>query len=189
MDLSNLSDDQLLQLIKAAMAETVLRGEAIIYAANRSVSDAAQELRTKAAAGQTATASTRSTVDDLAADKAAMVQALLEADWFATYATDPFSINMWEKRGEVRIYIQKSFTTPSWEFTYFHTGNPWNYQGTIKSEDPLVVERLIFFCKAICDRHLPGFKCYSNAIKNSNPDPQALAFYRQAINKVKVPIS
>lgn len=172
------------------MAETVWRGEAIIYAANQTVADAAQELRTKAArataAGQTTTA--RSTVDDLAADKAALVKALLEADWFVPYSQDQFSINIWEKRGEVRIYIQKSFTTPSWEFTYFHTGNPWNYKGTIKGDDPLVAERLISLCQAICDRHIPGFKCYSNAIKNSSPDPQVLAFYRQAINKVKVSI-
>jgi hypothetical protein len=187
-----LSDDQLLQLIQSAMAETKRRGEAIIYAANQSVNDAARELRTKAAkaaaAGQTATASTRSTVDNLAADKAALVRALLEADWFVPYSQDQFSINMWEKRGEVRIYIQKSFTTPAWEFTYFHTGNPWNYKGTIKSEDPLIAERLIPFCQAICDRHLPGFKCYSNDYKKATPDPQALAFYRQAINKVKVSI-
>ena len=172
------------------MAETKRRGEAIIYAANQTVNDAAQELRTKAAraaaAGETTTA--RSTVDDLVADKAALVQALLEADWFAPYSQDQFSINVWEKRGEVRIYIQKSFTTPAWEFIYFHTGNTWNYKGTIKSEDSLVAEYLIPFCQVICNRHLPGFKCYSNAMKNSSPDPQALAVYRQAINKVKVSI-
>jgi hypothetical protein len=185
MDLSNLSDDQLLQLIQAA---TKHRGKAMIYAANRTVNDVAQELRTEAAkaaaTGQTARAST---IDNLAADKAALIQALLEADWFVPYSQDQFSINIWEKRGEVRIYLQKSFSI-SWEFTYFHTGNPWNYKGTIKSEDSLVAERLIPFCQAICDRHLPGFKCYSNAIKNTNPDPQSLAFYRQAINKVKVSI-
>lgn len=169
------------------MAETKRRGEAIIYAANQSVNDTAQDLRAKAAT-QAQTASTRATVDDLAADKAAMLQALLEADWFVPYSQDQFSINMWEKRGEVRIYIQKSFTTPSWEFAYFHTGNPWNYPGTIKSEDPLVAERFISLFQAICNRHLPGFKCYSNDYKKATPDPQALAFYRQVINKVKVSI-
>jgi hypothetical protein len=154
------------------MAETKRRGEAIIYAANQSVNDTAQDLRTKAAQAQAT--STRSTVDNLAADRSALVLALLEADWFAPYSQDQFSINMWEKRGEVRIYIQKSFTTPSWEFTYFHTGNPWNLRGTIKNEDPLVADRLIPLCQAICDRHLPGFKCYSNDYKKATPDPQAL---------------
>jgi hypothetical protein len=188
MDFSNLGDDQLLQLIQAAMAETKHRGKAMIYAANRTVDDVAQELRTEAAkaaaTGQTARAST---IDNLAADKAALIQALLEADWFVPYRQDQFSINIWEKRGEVRIYLQKSFST-SWEFTYFHTGNPWNYKGTIKSEDPLIAERLIPFCQAICNRHLPGFKCYSNDYKKATPDPQALAFYRQAINKIKISI-
>jgi hypothetical protein len=166
------------------MVETVLRGEAIIYAANQSVNDAAQELKTKAAT-QTAA---RSTVDDLAADKAALVRVLLESDWFAPYSQDQFSLSIWEKRGDVRVYIQRSFATPAWEFAYFYTGNPWNLRGTIKSEDPLVADRLIPFCKAICDRHSPGFKCYSNDYQKATPDPQALAVYRQAINKAKVSI-
>jgi hypothetical protein len=188
MDLSSLTDDQLLQLIQAAMAETVIRGEAIIYAANRSVNDAGQELRTKAAARQTETTSTRSTVDDLAGDKAALIQVLLESDWFDPYAQDQFSINIWEKRGDLRVYIQSSHATPAWEFAYFHTGNPWNLRGTIKSEDPLVADRLIPLCKAICARHLSGFKCYSNDYKKATPDPQSLTIYRQAIDRAKVTI-
>ncbi len=188
MDLSNLSDDQLLQLIQSVMAETKRRGEAIIYAANQTVNDTAQDLRTKAAKSAATGQTARESVDDLAGDKAALVQALLEADWFSPYRQDQFSLSIWEKRGDIRVYIQKSFASPAWEFIYFHTGNAWNLKGTIASEDFSVAERLIPFCKAICDRHLPGFKCYSNAIKNSSLDPQALAFYRQAINKVKVSI-
>ncbi len=188
MDLSGLSDDQLLQLIQSAMAETQRRGEAIIYAANQTVNDTAQKLRTKAAKSAATGQTTRGSVDDLGADKAALIQALLEADCFSSYRQDLFSLSIWGKRGDIRLYLQKSSASPSWEFVYFHTGNAWKMKGTITSEDSRVAEQLIPFCKAICDRHFPGFKCYSNAIKNSSPDPQALAFYRQAINKVKVTI-
>ena len=60
--------------------------------------------------------------------------------------------------------------------------------GTIDSADKSTSTALIPFCQAICDRHLPGFKCYSNDYQKATPDPQALAFYRQVINKVKVNI-
>ena len=189
MDLSGLSDDQLLQLIKSAMSETTRRGEAIIYAADRFVNDAAQELRTKAAkasaAGQTTVATGCS--NDLA-EKAALVYALIESDFFAAYHHDQFAINMWEKRGELRVYIQQSFIDDPWKFTYFHTGNTWSRAGTMDSADKSTATALIPFCQAICKRHLPGFKCYSNDYKKATPDPQALAFYRQAINKTKVSI-
>ncbi len=189
MDLSGLSDDQLLQLIQSAMAETKRRGEAIIYAANQSVNDAAQELRTKAAkaaAGQTTVATGSS--NNLAAEKAALVYALIESDFFASYRHDQFAINVWEKRGEMRVYIQQSFIDDPWKFTYFHTGNTWSRAGTIDSADKSTATALIPLCQAICDRHLPGFKCYSNDYQKATPDPQALAFYRQVINKVKVNI-
>jgi hypothetical protein len=189
MDLSGLSDDQLLQLIQSAMAETKRRGEAIIYAANQSVNDAAQELRTKAAAaavGQT-TATTGGS-NNLAGEKAALVYALIESDFFASYRHDQFAINIWEKRGEMRVYIQQSFIDDPWKFTYFHTGNTWSRAGTMDSADKSTATALIPFCQAICDRHLPGFKCYSNDYKKATPDPQSLAFYRQAINKTKVSI-
>ena len=103
MDLSNLSDDQLLQLIQSAMAETKRRGEAIIYAANQTVNDTAQDLRTKAAKSAATGQTARESVDDLAGDKAALVQALLEADWFSPYRQDQFSLSIWEKRGDVRV--------------------------------------------------------------------------------------
>ena len=88
------------------MAETTRRGEAIIYAADRFVNDAAQELRTKAAkvaAGQTTVATGCS--NDLAEEKAALVYALIESDFFIAYRHDQFAINVWEKRGELRVYI------------------------------------------------------------------------------------
>ena len=187
----------MLQLIKAAMAETVLRGEAIIYAANQTVNEAAQELRTKAArataAAQTTTA--RSTSNDEASDKAALIQSLIESSFFATYRHDQFGISIWEKRGEVRVYIQQSFVSDPWKFAYFYTGNTWNLRGTITSsiqgnngEDRVTAQQLIPLCEAICNRHISGFKCYSNDLKKANPDLQVLEFYRQAINKVKISI-
>ncbi|WP_373544503.1 hypothetical protein [Chamaesiphon sp.] len=186
MDLSGLTDDQLLQLIQAAMAETVLRGEAIAYAANQTVSDAAQELRDRVAkaeaTGRAATA--RSTSSYEASDKAALIQSLIESSFFATYRYDQFGISIWEKRGEVRVYIQQSFVGDPWKFAYFHTGNAWSSPRTMDSADGSTATSLIPLCKAICERHIPGFKCYSNDLKKASPDPQALEFYRQAINKV-----
>ena len=77
----------MLQLIQAAMAETVLRGEAIAYAANQTVADAAQELRDRVAkaeaTGRAATARPTSSYE--ASDKAALIQSLIESSFFATY--------------------------------------------------------------------------------------------------------
>lgn len=175
------------------MAETVLRGEAIAYAANRTVADAAQELRERVAktqaAGQTATAPP--TAGDEASDKAALITALNQSPFFSVYRLADYSIAVWEKRGDVRVYIQQQFVSMPWKFTYFHTGNAWNCRGTMHSEnptDPLVAQQLVPLCQAICERHQAGFKCYSNDIKKASPDPQALTFYRQALNKVPTTI-
>ena len=119
LDLSQLSHDQLLQLLKIAMIEATQRGHAIATAAHDIYEDAAADLRDRVKKTEAA----RHT-DPQIQIKAALITALVNAECFAIYRQECFEIGLWERLGEIGVRINQSGQRkPSWKFDYYHTGN------------------------------------------------------------------
>jgi hypothetical protein len=175
VDFSKLSDDQLLQLMKAVLAECINRGVAIATAANRIGSDAVEEMLNKVESSQQNTS--------IETERSAVITAILKTRYLPTYYI-PFGVNIWEKNGDKRAYIQESFNNDGWKITYYHTGNRWNRRGSITSENIDISDckpQLIQFCNAICDRFESGFKAYSNDAEKYPPNPDSLNAYQQLL--------
>jgi len=148
VDFSGLDNDQLLQLIQAAMTEAVNRGRAMAYAANTIYENAAEELHVKAEAAaaeaerQEQLRQERMRKDaeaEAAADrqkkeieanqrrwakKRAIFDSLLCHHLFEEERCDGtnFSVKIWSRDTDVRVYIQSS----DFDICYYQTGNRYN---------------------------------------------------------------
>jgi DNA-binding transcriptional regulator YdaS (Cro superfamily) len=104
MNLSTLSEDQLLQLIKAVTEEVAQRAIAIQMATNKYWQDASEEIFENIKNSQDPADGNRSQTTDERA-KATVVNLLKSLDFFKTYRYDSFSISIWEKNGDIRLYL------------------------------------------------------------------------------------
>lgn len=207
MDFSNISDDQLLQLIQAAMKEAAKRGGAIAYAANRVMLDAETELRIKTeAARRAAEEDNRKQVEqvkkqteaelqkfrqeeerqkqaDLWARKAAVIAALVEDPLFQKDGN--FQVNVWERSGDLRVYLQElGKGRGGWEVAYYRTGNHSYPPGTVTGVKDETRPRMVRFFELICSHWDPGFKvAKSDIASHVQPDEQRLELYRNALKK------
>ena len=179
MDLSTLSDDQLLQLIEAVTKEVARRAIAIQIATNKYWQDASEEIFENIKTSQAPVDSNRTqAIDDRT--KATVINLLKSLDFFKTYRDDSFSLSIWEKNGDVRLYLQESFKSDGWKFVYYHTGNPWKYKASIEapSLDPSEILGFRSFGRLVCDEFPRGFKCFSTHDARNQLDTQLLQRYR-----------
>jgi hypothetical protein len=176
MDLSILPDDQLLQLIEAVTKEVARRAIAIQIATNRYWQDAKQEINDDLGKYKT------STVDD-DSTKATVVNLIKNLEFFKPYRYDSFSLSIWEKKGDIRLYLQQSFKNNHWKFVYYHTGNPWVFKASIEAPglDPCGISAFRSLGKMLCD-HLPvKFRCFSSDDFKHQVDPQLLQQYQSKL--------
>lgn len=173
MNFSGLSNDQLLQLMKAVLTECINRGVAMATAANNIGNDAVEEMLNKANASQSN--------QNLEGERAAVVVALSNASVMDELCSLPFSVNIWEKNGDRRVYIQESFNDNGWKITYYHTGNRWNRQGSLTGFKSPCKTQLVEFCRILCERYPAGFKAYSGDAEKYQPNPTSLTQYQQLL--------
>jgi hypothetical protein len=174
MDLSELPDDQFLQLIAAVFKEITRRAISLQFAANKYRRDAVEEiLKNTQPQSQTQSSQPKSNWwDDDDPDDAistesqqATVASLIKSlDFFQSYKYHNFSLNIWERNGDIRVYIQQSFKSGGWEMVYYHTGNSYKSPGAIECLDLKVhlVSGFQKFARMLCQELTPGFKCYAN---------------------------
>jgi hypothetical protein len=155
MDLSILPDDQLLQLIEAVTKEVARRAIAIQAATNQYWQDTKEEILDNINDCQAPI--------DNDCTKATVISLLKKLDFFRAYKYDSFSLSIWEKNGDVRLYLQESFKTKGWKFTYYHTGNPWKFKASIEAPDldPSGISAFRNFGRLLCDELPTKFKCFS----------------------------
>jgi hypothetical protein len=165
MDLSILPDDQLLQLIEAVTKEVARRAIAIQAATEKYWQDTKEEIlnHPNNAASQRRASSPTSTNDDLT--KATVARLLKTADFFRNYQHHAFSVNVWEKQGDIRVYLQESFKSDGWKFVYYHTGNRYQIPEAVSVPDDLDSVSISEFrdlARMLCNELPSGFKCYAN---------------------------
>ncbi|PSB57984.1 hypothetical protein [Chamaesiphon polymorphus] len=174
MDLSILTDDQLLQLIKSVTREVARRAISIRAATNNYWQEAKEEILENENACHTP-------VDD-ERTKATIVSLLKNLDFFAPYKYDQFSMSIWEKNGDIRLYLQQSFKD-GWKFTYYHTGNPWKFKASVEAPelDPSAIFAFRSFGKLVCEELPVRFKCFSNHDLKNPIDTQLLQRYQSKL--------
>jgi hypothetical protein len=159
MDLSDLPDDQLLQLVKSCALESKQRAIAVWVAHNQTWSNIKEEVINHC----TASTAQNNNVDTKSEDsiKATVIKLLSNLDFFHPYQRNQYSLNVWGKNGDVRLYLQEEFKTNGWKITYFHTGNKWNLAGTTlaPSLSPHQLGEFRSFAKMLCSELPIGFKC------------------------------
>ena len=175
MDLSILPDDQLLQLIEAVTKEVARRAIAIQAATNKYWQEAKEEILENINNNQ----------DPISNDctKATVVSLLKNLDFFRAYKYDSFSLSIWEKNGDIRLYLQQSFKQNGWKLIYYHTGNPWIFKGSIDAPglDPNHISRFRDFGRLMCDELPARFKCFSSHDAKNQIDTQLLQRYQSKL--------
>lgn len=158
MDFTGLSDDQLIELLRLALAEAVERGAATAAAAQNIGLDASEELRVKqaAAAAEAARQAARAQAEAKAAAKReaeAKRQAKLWANkadlgQMVRDALGPgYQITVWQNQGETekRVYIDRQGYSRDGsgvtKVSYFVTGNSRNPPGDLDVDCPSVLPR------------------------------------------------
>jgi hypothetical protein len=152
LDFSSISDDQLLELIKACMAEATKRGTAMAYAANDIFLDAAEKARIEAEAiaraQESAKERERQEIEEQAyrktqqqieqqkrkqeerktaeewSQKMAIIKVLL--DWGVQ---EKFNLQVWTNGADKRVYFQGVAGRHDWEFCLYATGNQYHSPG------------------------------------------------------------
>lgn len=211
MDFTNITDDQLLQLIKVTMAEAVKRGVAIAKAAHHIHEDAAEELRIKAEiAARTAQEAEENRLKEIKrkaekeakseqlqkeqaalantwGHKSAVVEALvsevkkLSPGW-GKQLEEGFELNLWARGADVRLYIQQG-TKRGWEVVVYLGGNQYNPPGSIEGlEDAKFTKKAVLnFAQYFQSRWNVGAKISSSSVLNYDASPENLEKYISAI--------
>lgn len=179
MDLSILPDDQLLQLIEAVTKEVARRAIAIQFATGKYWQDAKEDIETNVTQP-----SNRASDED--STKATVIRLLKNLDFFSSYRSSQFSINIWEKQGDIRLYLQESFRVDGWRMTYYHTGNKWNLPGTVNAPDlqPHLISDFKSFSKLLCYQLTPGFKCYGRDDDNYTVNFSLLQILKEQLCRI-----
>ncbi len=180
MDLSVLPDDQLLQLIEAVTKEVSRRAIAIKAATRQYWQEAADKIDNDR----------QSPIDNddqspIGDDciKATVVSLLKSLDFFKACKYDSFQLSIWEKNGDVRLYLQESFKTNGWKFTYYHTGNPWKFKASVEAPSlaPEDISSFRNFGRLLCDELPAKFKCFSTHDARHQIDTQLLQKYQSKL--------
>jgi hypothetical protein len=205
LDFSTLTDDQLVGLIREALQEVVRRGPAVEAAARAAGLDEAEKAKVAAAAAQAearrlrdeearrvaeeAAAKVRQEADehkaDAERDKAAILRGIAREARSLFGSDQPeFTVALWEKPGDRRIYIGHGYNS-NW-VEYHHDGDHRTAPGTCKAiaavVDPLAEhlgvmkaearEKVADFCRRLIERKFRG-KLEVNA-SNAPIDPATL---------------
>lgn len=198
MDFSGLDNNQLLELLKAAMAEATNRGLAMQRAAADTVTDAEHVARIKAEATQRALAEAEERrlrnleeAADLQAKAAvakqeqqAKAQKIAES-WAKQKAIavaldmwgvkEDWQINLWNKGADERVYVDGGGDrTYVWKITFFVTGNDYEPPNTINAESASKIDPESPLAskegREIFKRFLLQIKKYWNGLKVTNTD-------------------
>lgn len=152
LNFESINDEQLLQLIQAALKEAIERGGTIAAAARTEFVDAATRAQIEAEALAKAQAKAaereRERIEQEAKRKAeaqikaqeeqqyATKQALLWGQQKAIHlalqewgVNEDHKINVWERGGDKRIYFEQDIARSGWKVTYYITGNNWHAPG------------------------------------------------------------
>jgi hypothetical protein len=192
MDLSELPDDQFLQLIAAIFQEISRRAISVQFAANKYCNDAVEEIKTARSQSPTQSSQPKSNwwddddPDDAIStesQQATVVRLIKDLDFFQGYRYHNFALNIWEKHGDIRVYIQQSFQSGGWQMVYYHTGNRYKSPGAIECLDLQIhlVSGFQKFARMLCQELNPGFKCYSN---DDRKYPVNFTLKQQYLNKI-----
>jgi hypothetical protein len=183
MDLSILPDDQLLQLIEAVTKEVARRAIAIQAATNKYWQEAKEEILDNINDSQSPIDDERASAPQGSRTQATVVSLLKNLDFFRSYKYDSFSLSIWEKNGDIRLYLQQSFKTNGWKFTYYHTGNPWKFKASIEAPDldPSGISAFRNFGRLLCDELPTKFKCFSTQDLKNQIDTQLLQKYQSKL--------
>ena len=212
MDFSNITDDQLLQLIKAVMAEAVCRGVAIAKAASDIHEDAAEELRIKAevaakyaqekeeqrlreierkAEAEAEAEKRQKEQEKIAkswAHKSAVIAAFISemrklAPRWADQMEKGFDMNLWGRGSDVRLYIQEG-TRDGWEVIVYLGGNQYNPPGAIENlgNNEFAKKAVLNFAQYFQSQWKVGVKFSSGSVANYAPSQYKLEQYIEAMN-------
>jgi len=157
LDFSVLSDDQLLQLIQAAMNEAIARGTTVAYAAQSEFIDAKERARIEAEAiAKAQVEAAKRERERVVAEAEAKAKKQAEAKVEQQYATEQqriwgkqkalhlalkewgvtedHAINVWSRGGDKRVYFQQDTARHGWKFCYYITGNNYHAPGELEYE-------------------------------------------------------
>lgn len=203
MDFSGVSDDQLLQLLKLAMAEALKRGGAVRVAAEQEVISAQEraEIERKVAAKlllekeererqrikQEAEAQFRAeenkkqaaATETTWACKAAVARVIKEWGYEGR-----FELNIWSSGADRRVYFQNSRRS-SWKFCLYLTGNRYHPPMDFEGEDAdcwfddkqKELKALLF----LISKHWKGDLKMSNDVGEVEPASHKLQQYREVL--------
>jgi hypothetical protein len=203
IDCSNLTDDQLLQLIRSAMVEVSVRGEAVRLAVRSEFVSAKErlEIEEKVKAEYEIQQQkkerekiAREAENKLLAEEKAKQAKATENTWACKMAVITalrnwgydamFDLNVWEG-SDRRIY----FEGQSWKYTLFVTGNKYNppnkleatgYECWFDKDERLPL--LKKFLKAVSDGWKPGTKISANDFTEEiQPEPNRLKLYSKIL--------
>lgn len=204
MDFSQLTDEQLLELISKAMAAAVDRG--LEKLAQAVYVDAQEVARIKAevieqekqkqrveklerakreAEAEAKAQAAKETQSSAWAHKSAMMLALKAHPLFED--DKDFSLNIWQSgNGEVRVYLQgppSGRRGHEWEFVYYSTGSQYNAPGTIDGleADNIAYPAMKAFFELVCQHWNPGLKVAYGGVSGVEPNEAKLAKYRAAL--------
>jgi hypothetical protein len=204
MDFSALNNEQLLELIRAAMAETVSRGmkqiaEQIYEDAKADAqAQVESEIRAAKAAAEAEAAQAKRVVEQklkqqktalqqnsgLWASKASVLKALKAYSAFKE--DEELFLNIWQRDGdgEVRVYLkgpEVGRRSHEWEIVFYYTGNKYHPPLSVEGVDDELIPALTEFFKVLCSTWTPGLDVKYSAVKGIEPHPEKLNKYRKAL--------
>jgi hypothetical protein len=173
MDLTNLTDDQLLQLIQATIIETSSRAIAIQYASKKFWQDAKKDLQAEADRQEKSAKQKEAELNN--SIKATIAELLINLSFWQQHRNTLFAIHKVAKAKEIQIIIKYSKNKA---ITYYETGNRWALPHSINAPDfsPDILIDIKKFCKLVCDRYCTGTISSTDKDKYT-VDPQLLREY------------
>jgi hypothetical protein len=195
MDFSSLDNDQLLELIRGAMAEAVDRGMQKIAEqfyleaqeeARAQVKLAAEAAQAAASAGAAKQKAVLQRNAEIWASKAAVLHALKAHPLFKE--DEELFLNIWQAgndgTGEVRVYLKGPETRPrehEWEIVFHYTGNNYSPPLSIEGLEDEFIPVLTEFFRVLCNTWTPNLSVKYSAVKTFKPNPEKLNKYRAAL--------
>jgi hypothetical protein len=174
MDLTGLTDDQLLQLIQATAIEVKTRAVAIGYASNKCWQDAKEDLQAEVAREEQAKAHQAAELNNNL--KATIAELMIGLPFWQPYQNSNFTIEKINKIGDIQIHIRFG----KGRIIYYLTGSRWAPPNSVNAPN-FSPEFLIYikrFSRLVCDRYSGGVICQSDR-QTYEVDTQLLQEYRQ----------
>lgn len=157
LDFSQISNDQLLQLIQAALAEAISRGGTIAYAAKAEFIDATERARIEAEAlAKVQAEAAKRERERLKEEAERKAKEQVHKQKEQEYATEQqrmwgkqkamhlalqewgvkedHQVNVWSRGGDKRVYFEQAKSRRGWKFCYYITGNNHHAPGELEYE-------------------------------------------------------